>query len=111
MSTAYPVKPVQKTGLGLDRAVLDDLLPPWGDIPEEFRRRYSPWCDLVDAWFFDGLASIDSPVKAGIDRRSALQHLSAIMHSFAPPHEHKTAGVAFLLSQWFDGPPKWTVKE
>jgi hypothetical protein len=36
-----------------------------------------------------------------VDTNKALAHIQCIMMSFEPKHEHKTAGVAFLLDEWF----------
>lgn len=108
MSETFPIKPVTDLSIAFGGAdQIDSLMPPQGSIPDEFKGR-SPWCQLVEDWFFHGLGSIDSPPKSNIDNRAALRHLSAIMRSFAPKHEHKIAAVAFLLSQWFEGPPRWT---
>jgi hypothetical protein len=40
--------------------------------------------------------------KEGIDRSVAMRHLKCIMSSWEPQHEHKTAGVAYLMSLWFE---------
>ena len=36
------------------------------------------------------------------DTNKAIRHLKAILVSYDPKHEHKEAGVAFLLSEWFE---------
>lgn len=84
------------------------LLPPYEEIPEDFKRvrgreDAEKWVDIVDDWFFNGAKSVRFITKSkDIDQRIAIRHLSAIMHSFEPQHEHKTAGVAYLMSLWFD---------
>jgi hypothetical protein len=82
--------------------VVGTLLPRVADIPREFYSRANPWATLASRWFFSGLSGRFA-VKPGIDERTALRHLSAVLRSFEPQHEHKEAGVAFLMSQWFDG--------
>lgn len=81
------------------------LLPPWDDIPEDFKRERGDakkWIALVNTWFFSGLKNLRLAPKDGVDQNKALRHVKACLGSFEPPHEHKTAGVAYLLSQWFD---------
>lgn len=77
-------------------------LPPVSDIPDEFRRGSNYWCQLVSKLFFDGGQLPDT--KPGIDRSAALLHFRAVLGSFAPKHEHKEAGCAYLLSLWCDPP-------
>lgn len=76
--------------------LMEILLPPYDSIPEEFRRERSPWCRIVSRWFFSGLpqGTVFTP-KPGIDLETAKRHLSAILRSWAPKHEHKEAGVAW----------------
>ena len=40
--------------------------------------------------------------KEGVDTKKALRHVKAVLGSWEPKHEHKEAGVAFLLNEWFD---------
>jgi len=42
--------------------------------------------------------------KPGIDRKAAIRHIKAIMASYAPKHEHKEAGCAYLFALWFEQP-------
>jgi hypothetical protein len=87
-----------------------ELLPAYDTLPEEFQRERSPWCRLVDDWFFSGLTKERAALlitKPGVDRVEAFRHLRAVMGSFEPKHEHKVAGVAWLMSEWFESiPPK-----
>jgi hypothetical protein len=78
------------------------LLPEYKTIPEEFRREGHTFCGIVDKWFFSGLPKGTEFVPVdGVDAIKAKRHIRAIMVSFRPKHEHKTAGVAYLLSKWF----------
>lgn len=86
------------------------FLPPYEEIPLEFRRGHTDWNRLFSDWFFFGLASLDMEPKEGIDVKKAMRHIKTIMGSFEPKHEHKEAGVAYLLSEWFTD-PKWTKAE
>ena len=80
--------------------VVDRLLPPFGEIPEEFVKESNKWCHLASGWFFSGLRHFP-PVNPGLDLNEVTRHLSAVMSSFAPKHEHTIAGVAYLMSLWF----------
>jgi hypothetical protein len=84
-------------------ASVGHLLPAWADIPEEFRHwPGNGWVRFVDNWFFKGTSTRQLKAKPGIDKNAALRHVRACMGSFEPKHEHKTAGVAYLLSLWFE---------
>jgi hypothetical protein len=77
------------------------LLPTSEMIPAEFWKSYNKYNSLVSTWFFCGLKNLNAiPVK-GVDRKEALNHLQAILSSWEPKHEHKTAAVAWLISEWF----------
>ncbi len=78
------------------------LLPAWNDIPEDFRRCHDGWSAFVSQWFFQGVNESAVVAKSGIDKTVALSHCAAIMRSWVPSHEHKIAGVAYLMSLWFD---------
>lgn len=82
--------------------VCDKLLPPMRDIPEEFKKHTNPWCELVSKLFFSG-GQLPA-VKEGIDAKHAKRHLGAVLGSFEPKHEHKTAGAAYLMSLWYQSP-------
>ena len=83
---------------------MQQLLPAWGEIPDEFKRHNgTPWNKVQMTWFFKGLPEeTEYDVKEGIDLTKALRHLGAIQRSWEPKHEHKEAGVAYLMSLWFN---------
>jgi hypothetical protein len=78
------------------------LLPPMSEIPEEFKRHSNKYVRFVSDWFFKGADATRMRPRTGVDRRRAVRHLKAIMGSWEPKHEHKEAGVAYLLSLWFE---------
>jgi len=80
-----------------------DILPKWGDIPEQFKRGSNPWVKWQQQWFFSGLKAMPVP-KEGIDLKKAMSNLACCQGSFEPKHEHKEAGVAYLASLWFSSP-------
>jgi hypothetical protein len=77
-------------------------MPPYSEIPKEFKDDRNPWTQLQSEWFFKGLDSRKLTTKTGIDRTKALRFLTAIQRSWVPQHEHKSAAVAYLLSLWFE---------
>lgn len=81
------------------------LLPKYDDIPEEFKKEQGEaekWVTVVEDWFFTGIRDAKWVVKPEVNIHTALRHIKSIMMSFEPQHEHKTAGVAYLMSLWFD---------
>jgi hypothetical protein len=90
-------KDVDAATFAFPARVLGTLLP--ANRPESERC----WRDLFTRWFFAGLPKdTEFTPKAGIDRTKAMRHISACMRSFEPKHEQKEAGVAYLLSLWFE---------
>lgn len=79
------------------------LLPKWQDIPEEFKDGMgNRWCKVFNDWFFFVLKNAKWTPKSGIDEKDALRHIKTCMSSWGPKQEHKEAGVAYLLSEFFD---------
>jgi hypothetical protein len=77
-------------------------LPDMKRIPAEFQRfGGTKWNNLFSDWFFGGLKSLRLAPNDGVDKSAALKHIRALMASFEPAHEHKEAGVAYLMSQYF----------
>ena len=100
------MQPIQinDSRLGFKTPSMSELLPPYAEIPPEFKdfNGHNKWLQTTTDWFFCGLTGAQWTPKEGIDTAVALRHLSAIMWSWEPKHEHKEAGVAYLMSQWFD---------
>jgi hypothetical protein len=80
------------------------LLPPHDAIPTDYvGREY--FQRLQTRWFNVGLVDAEIPeVREGFNRNECLRHLSVLQRSFEPPHEHKCAAVAWLMSLWFKVP-------
>lgn len=91
------------------------MMPSYSDIPEEFRRGQTKWNTLIDTWFFSGAQGLQVKTNGRVDPEKALRHVTAIIRSFVPKHEHKTAGCAYLCSLWFDdyklGDKDWDEEE
>src|SRR5690606_16382260 len=80
-------------------------LPKMSDIPEEFKHGSEVsniWLKAQSDWFFGGIKENQLKPKPGVNKSKALRVLQAIQVSFEPKHEHKAAGVAYLLSEWFE---------
>lgn len=77
------------------------FMPAMKDIPEEYPNA-EKWDKLFSTWFYFGIKNATFTPKAGVDQVKALRAIKAIMGSFQPKHEHKTAAVAYLMSEWFD---------
>lgn len=89
---------------GLDAAFGARLrdYPPMASIPAEFRSYSGKFQDVFSALFFNGgsLADHGLKLKSGVSHKHAMTAIRAYMSSFDPPHEHKTATVAWALSEW-----------
>lgn len=82
---------------------IDDYLPKYSEIPDEFINGKSKWNRVISRWFFNGLPEgTGFAYKEGIDVSKAIRHISACLSSFEPKHERKEAGCAYLMSLWFD---------
>lgn len=80
-----------------------DYLPLWDDIPKEFKdfNSKNQWLKAQNDWFYNGIRMEQLVAKEGVDKNKALRALMAIQGSYKPSHEHKMAGVAYLMSEWF----------
>lgn len=83
---------------------IEKLMPRYRSLPEDYQRESAPFCRIASKWFFGGLDAKTLKAKEGIDADAALRHCRAVLCSFEPKHEHKIAGVGWLLSQWFEEP-------
>ena len=77
-------------------------LPAYSDVPDEFKRAGSKWNRLFNDMFMCGITSLKLAPKGDIDPAKAWRHIRALSGSFQPKHEHKEAGVAYLMSQYFE---------
>ena len=83
-------------------ASVGHLLPPWADIPNQFKPNGGKHGRLINEWFFSGIKLKAVQMKPGIDQAMATRHLKCIMGSYELKHEHKVSGVAYLIEQWFE---------
>ena len=78
--------------------VIGTLLPKKEDIPKEFYDHHNKWTRIASSFFFKGGQL--PPTRDCISRRIAVNHIQTVLASFQPQHEHKEAGVGYLLSMW-----------
>ena len=98
----FPIKEVTDIEM-IFGAKIAHLIPAYKDIPVEFKKAgATKWERVADRWFARGLKGVELDPKEGVDLAKALRHLSTIMNSYEPQHEHKIAAVAYLMSQWFE---------
>lgn len=83
--------------------VTDGFLPPYKDIPDEFKQGRTEWNKVFSKWFHTGLPKGTQFIpKEGVNLDDAMRHVKYCMRSWEPKHEHKEAGVAYLMSLWFE---------
>jgi len=87
-------------------------MPKYDELPDDFRDyHHNLFGKAVSSWFFNGASrnaenfvidGVTFTPKEGVDGPKALTAIRAVLSSFEPKHEHKIAGCAFMLSEWFD---------
>jgi hypothetical protein len=84
----------------------DKHMPTEKDIPKEFFEESSKWNTLFDKMFYHhDMKDVEMFPKAGVDPVKAMRLVKAHMMSYGTKHEHKRAGCAYMMSQYFDD---WT---
>lgn len=89
-------------------------LPAVQDIPDEFKRNpRNLFVRMADHLFSHGdVATFKDgqhlTLVEGLDPVKVQRAVLCCLRSYAPKHQHKIAGVAFMLSNWFteDAQPK-----
>ena len=99
--------PVPEPKEGLAGAFDDSTpyLPKYEDIPEEYKNIDHHWVRFVSGWFFNGIKQEQADVlvaREGVDKKKALKAVHVVLRSFEISHEHKEAGAAFLMNEWFE---------
>ena len=100
----FKPKPVDKVDLIFGPADVTTLMVPYDEIPRDYKGFSSnTWghrlfCD----WFYSGVDNLKLIPKGGIDADNAQAHISSIMRSWQPKHEHKEACCAYLFELWFE---------
>jgi hypothetical protein len=99
--------PIDDVTAAFPGRIIGTLLPLWADIPAEFKSRSNEFAQFAHEWFFDGIEGI--AFNPDIDTQTAGRHLQACLCSYEPKHQHKIAGVAYMMSLW--GARKATAEE
>lgn len=74
------------------------LLPTWEEIPVEFKSG-NKFTMLVEALFYGSeIPSFEMEIDDSIDNELLKRCVYAHLASYAPKHEHKIAGVAYMIS-------------
>lgn len=81
----------------------DRLLPAWDDIPNGFKDG-NIYTEIAEAMFFGtSMPKGDLILRKGFDDADVtgqlFKCLSAHLQSMRPKHEHKIAGVGFMIAQ------------
>ena len=99
----FPIKAVSKVD-SIFPTTVKDFIPPYDAIPKEFKAwNGSRWeLQFVQDAFYRGMINIKTLPKDGVDSDAAMAHIRYVLGSWEPKHEHKVAGVAFLLNDWFE---------
>ena len=100
----FPIHEVTDAEMAFPANVLE-FMPKMEDISEEFKgfgsARDPIEVKFISDWFFRGLKTCELIPREGVDAKKAFRHLSMIMRSYEPKHEHKEAACAFLVREWF----------
>lgn len=96
-------QPIDDVTLAFPAAV-SELLPPADQIPDDYPGREF-WLRFAERWWAGTLPEgTEMHAQAGVDAQAAGRHLTAILRSFEPKHEHKISGAAWLACRWFAPP-------
>lgn len=106
-SFAYPMSVTDEEVMFGGR--LETLLPPYEALPAEFRDEQDAYSAVVWQWYFRGLRTDYLRPRRDIDAKAAWRHLRAVMACWdptrpQPTYAHKAAGIAYLMSLWFEPP-------
>jgi len=78
-------------------------IPKEEDIPKQFWDYENIFNQTASDLFNSGKTTTSMTLKSelGEDFEDIRRALRACLGSFGPSHEHKLAGVAYMLSEWF----------
>ncbi len=97
----FPIQDISKLESAFPSTV-KGFMPDYKDIPQEFKHGHTKWNTVMNQMFFMGGKITKMVPKPGVDGEKALAHIYYCLSSWEPKHEHKEAGVAFLMNEWFD---------
>lgn len=80
-----------------------ELMPQKHLLTRNFRAYNAPFIDMIDDWIFGRTPDKDRFIpKDGIDRDTALDHLSRIVNTDRVAHDDKVASCSYLMTIWFE---------
>lgn len=86
--------------------VVGTLMPPATAIPDTYEDQ-GLWQGFFTDLFFRGSGTAFENwrlyTRDDVDGEKAWVHLTTILRSYEPKHEHKEAAFAWLASRWFAG--------
>lgn len=95
----FNTQPVTDAEFALGTDQVDRLLP--AEVPGEYSFAGNPWNQLSTQVLTGGIGTEHAFVQRdGVDTRSALRHIGALMQS-ACDDARKVTGAAFLFASWF----------
>lgn len=98
-------KEVSDVMLTFPANVCEEHLPPMSEIPGVFKDHWGhPTVTLVENLAYGNFrgAQVSFRPREGLDPETVWRHILACLRSFEPKHEHKIAGVAYLVDEWID---------
>lgn len=99
-STWAKPKVVDQVTYAFPADVVGSYLPALSEIPDEFKQEDNEYYKLAQHAFLNNVSIKAEALKEDVDENTANRHLSAVLRSFEPKHEHKLSGVAYLLQNW-----------
>lgn len=86
-----------------------DHIPPMEMIPDHFKSEHGgkhTAIEVANLWWMGQLITDDDPrpdfhARPTLLAEIAFWHIQCVLNSFQPKHEHKMAGVAFLIDRFF----------
>lgn len=103
----FEPKEVSDVMLAFPANVCKEHLPAMEQIPEVFKCEghwEHPTTSLVNNLAYGKFrgAQVSFRPREGLEGEPVWRHILACLRSFEPKHEHKIAGVAYLIDEWID---------
>lgn len=98
----YSITPEQVSAItDVDQAFgSTKLLPPFDQIPAEFRQSQNIYHRIASSMFYGtDMPDGEVTIHEGFGQDNMVKCIRAHLCSFEPKHEHKMAGVAFMISR------------
>lgn len=97
---AYELIPEQIASITMPELAFstERLLPSLDDIPDDFKRG-NIYTELAEAILYGRpLAPSEIQLKAGVEPEALNKCVRAHLQSYGPKHEHKIAGVGYMIA-------------